>query len=214
MKLWLLVILVALMIVNVSAECNSTQIDINSASIEELDKIIGVGIPTAEKIINSRPFDSVDSLTKVSGIKNATLNKIKQQGLACVIGNNNENTNTNDHEEEVIEEDTNTNENANTNIGSENNQNTITSNTINTNEETSKSEEETEIKKEVNLDNTGNYENNFFNYTENTKNIINLNPQQEIKEIYYSKNETIKDYAIYFFAGFLVLIIFWVLIKK
>ena len=50
------------------------------------------------------------------------------------------------------------------------------------------------------------------------KNVINLNPQQEIEKtgrvIYESKNEKIKSKAIYFFAGFLIFIIVVLLIWR
>ncbi|MCX6746929.1 MAG: helix-hairpin-helix domain-containing protein [Candidatus Pacearchaeota archaeon] len=67
--------------------CEENQININSASAEELDKITGIGPAYAEKIIQGRPFASVDELIKISGIGDKTLEKIKQQGLACVDGN-------------------------------------------------------------------------------------------------------------------------------
>jgi competence ComEA-like helix-hairpin-helix protein len=70
----------------ISASCNSTQIDINSASAEELDNLAGIGKVYAERIILGRPFGSVDDLLKISGIGNKTLEKIKTQGLACVGG--------------------------------------------------------------------------------------------------------------------------------
>jgi competence ComEA-like helix-hairpin-helix protein len=72
----------------ISAQCNETQIDINSASLEELDNITTVGAVIAQNIINSRPFNSVEDLIKVNRIGNATLEKIKAQGLACVSENN------------------------------------------------------------------------------------------------------------------------------
>ncbi|NMB66588.1 helix-hairpin-helix domain-containing protein [Candidatus Woesearchaeota archaeon] len=64
--------------------CNSSQIDINSANLSELDKIITIGEVLAQRIIESRPFSSLDDLIKVKGIGNITLSKIKSQGLACV----------------------------------------------------------------------------------------------------------------------------------
>lgn len=82
-----LIIIVLLMLPQVFALCEDGQIDINSASLEELDDLIGIGPVKAEAIINSRDFESVDSLIKVYGIKEATLNKIKGQGLACVDEN-------------------------------------------------------------------------------------------------------------------------------
>jgi competence ComEA-like helix-hairpin-helix protein len=73
---------------NISASCNSSQIDINSASTEELDNITGIGSVIAQNIINSRPFNSVDDLVNVNRIGNKTLEKIKAQGLACVVETN------------------------------------------------------------------------------------------------------------------------------
>jgi competence ComEA-like helix-hairpin-helix protein len=69
---------------NISAMCNESQIDINSASATELDKLAGIGSVKAQAIISTRPFSSLDDLLNVTGIGDATLNKIKIQGLACV----------------------------------------------------------------------------------------------------------------------------------
>jgi len=82
--------LIILRVTAVSAQCNSTQIDINSASLDEMMGIIhlgGKGI-VAQKVINARPFRSLDGLTRVSGIGNKTLADIKQQGIACVSSGN------------------------------------------------------------------------------------------------------------------------------
>ena len=70
----------------VSALCEENQIDINTATVEELDKIIWVGSATAQNIINSRPFSSLDDLLKVTYIGEKKLEDIKSQGLACVNG--------------------------------------------------------------------------------------------------------------------------------
>jgi len=59
-------------------------IDINTASSEELEKIIGIGPALAQRIIETRPFNSLDDLIKVKGIGEITLQKIKDQGLAWV----------------------------------------------------------------------------------------------------------------------------------
>ena len=62
----------------------TSSIDINAAPLEELEKIIGIGPVLAQKIIEARPFDSLDDLIKVKGIGEITLQKIKDQGLAWV----------------------------------------------------------------------------------------------------------------------------------
>jgi competence ComEA-like helix-hairpin-helix protein len=85
MKKLLLISLFVFLLSNVSAICNSNQIDINSASAQELDNLSGIGSVKAQAIISARPFSSLDDLLKVTGIGNATLNKIKSQGLACVV---------------------------------------------------------------------------------------------------------------------------------
>ena len=66
------------------SETQKECIDINTASLEELDKIYGVGPTIAQRIIETRPFTSVDDLIRVKGIGEKTLQKIKEQGLACV----------------------------------------------------------------------------------------------------------------------------------
>jgi competence ComEA-like helix-hairpin-helix protein len=78
-------ILIIFLLSNISASCNETQIDINAANLTQLDNLAGIGPAYAQRITDSRPFSSVDDLIKVNGIGNVTLNKIKEQGLACVV---------------------------------------------------------------------------------------------------------------------------------
>ena len=105
MKVLLIFVVLIFLASSVFALCNSTQIDVNTASLEELDKIIWVGIPTAEKIIANRTYDSIDDLIRVSGIGDTKLNDIKNQGLACVSGEENNSDDESQEEEENVSED-------------------------------------------------------------------------------------------------------------
>ena len=64
--------------------CLPNSIDINSASKQDLDKIIHIGTERAVRIIAARPFSSIDDLLRVSGIGTITLQRIKEQGCAYV----------------------------------------------------------------------------------------------------------------------------------
>ena len=60
------------------------KVDLNTATLEQLDTLSGIGPAYAQRIIDNRPFDSVDDLTRVKGIGEKTLEKIKDQGFAYV----------------------------------------------------------------------------------------------------------------------------------
>jgi len=64
--------------------CEPGQININTASFEDLQKIIHIGPARAQEIINLRPFTSIHDLTRVDGIGPSRLEDIIEQGIACV----------------------------------------------------------------------------------------------------------------------------------
>ncbi len=69
------------------SQATSPCIDINTAPIEELEKIKHIGESRAKQIIILREeklFSSVDELDRVIGIGPAKISDIKQEGLACV----------------------------------------------------------------------------------------------------------------------------------
>lgn len=59
-------------------------VNINTATLAQLDELTGIGPKYAQAIIDNRPYASVDDLLRVKGIGEKTLAKIKEQGLACV----------------------------------------------------------------------------------------------------------------------------------
>ncbi|MDO8524789.1 MAG: helix-hairpin-helix domain-containing protein [bacterium] len=89
-------------------------VDINTATLSQLDKLTGIGPMYAQGIIDSRPYSSVDDLLRVKGIGPATLQKIKSQDFACVncqeltISTSTENTTTTNNIEQIINNETST----------------------------------------------------------------------------------------------------------
>ncbi len=81
----LILVLILLLTINFSsAICSEGQIDINTASLEKLDELSGIGPVKAQAIIDTRPLENIDKLINVVGIGEVTLQNIKTQGLACV----------------------------------------------------------------------------------------------------------------------------------
>jgi len=58
-------------------------VDLNSATVEQLDTIVHIGSARAAEIVRLRPFSSVDDLVRVSGIGAARLRDIVAQGRVC-----------------------------------------------------------------------------------------------------------------------------------
>ncbi len=56
----------------------------NSATVEELDRIKHIGPSRAAEMITLRPFLSLDDLIRIKGIGPARMADIKQQGMACI----------------------------------------------------------------------------------------------------------------------------------
>ncbi|MGC1402904.1 MAG: helix-hairpin-helix domain-containing protein, partial [Thermodesulfobacteriota bacterium] len=53
------------------------KININSATKEELDALPEIGPVKAQAIIAGRPYNKIEDIMKVKGIKEGTFNKIK-----------------------------------------------------------------------------------------------------------------------------------------
>jgi len=55
----------------------NTRVNINTATVEELDKLPGIGPEKAQRIIEGRPYAAPEDLKKVPGIGEATFAKLK-----------------------------------------------------------------------------------------------------------------------------------------
>lgn len=64
--------------------CGPGQVDINTAAAAELTRIIHIGPAMAARVMDARPFHSIEDLVRVSGIAERRLLDMKEQGLACV----------------------------------------------------------------------------------------------------------------------------------
>ena len=52
-------------------------VNLNTATLDELDALPGVGPATTRLIVEGRPYGAVDDLLRVKGIGQATLDKLK-----------------------------------------------------------------------------------------------------------------------------------------
>lgn len=162
MRKILLVFIFIILISNISASCDEGQIDINTATAEELDEIVHVGPAVAGYIIDARPFESLDELVNVKYISEGYLEDIREQDLACVNG-------FEENEEDESEEET------------ENNDDSIE-------EKVSQETENPELQ------------------------TIFLNPQ--VIKTDENKEEVSKNYALYGFVAFCILIVILFMIKN
>ena len=77
-----LFILTGLLIVNFVFA--TEKIDINTAPLEGLVKLIHIGEIRALELISLRPFSSLDDLVRIKGISELRVEDIKKQGLAWI----------------------------------------------------------------------------------------------------------------------------------
>lgn len=66
-------------IAGVSAVSEAKKININTASLSELDSLSGVGSVTAQKIVAGRPYQTVEELVSKKAVGKAVFDKIKDQ---------------------------------------------------------------------------------------------------------------------------------------
>ena len=75
-------LLIAVCLVGLMAGPALCLIDINTASQSELESLSGVGPSTAKKIIDGRPYSSINDITRVKGIGSKTFAKFKDN-ITC-----------------------------------------------------------------------------------------------------------------------------------
>jgi len=62
-----------------SSVAQTTKVDVNSADLETLETLPGVGPATAKRIVSGRPFNSLSDLEKVKGLSKAKVDELKDK---------------------------------------------------------------------------------------------------------------------------------------
>ncbi|MFD2044776.1 MBL fold metallo-hydrolase [Ornithinibacillus salinisoli] len=67
-----------------STKNSSSCVNVNTASVDEVQKVKHIGPARAEVLINNRPYSSIDGLQAINGIGPARIKDIIDEGVACV----------------------------------------------------------------------------------------------------------------------------------